>query len=151
MSRVLTERQISDLLDCLFDEFELKHGADTSRLRKSPFFLTNRMSCAKSARLNFMDVARDSDGQTVQMHQSLYTRAVETLVQRGLAEQGERPLEFTLSLKGYEHVRNKRLSPKKSLWATFQEKLNSHNGLIAVIGIIVAVLLACWFAPTNSP
>ena len=99
------------------------------------------MSCAKAAGLNFMYPAIAGDGQIVKMHNSGYVDAINTLEQRGLVKwMPNVPLAFNLTIQGYEKIYNLRLQPVLSWRDNFLITLNKYAGLMALIGIPIAVL-----------
>lgn len=148
---LIKESQLADLLDCLYENFLSRHGANTSKLVEHRFYLTDRMSCSKSARLNFMYPVTTQDGQRVQMHNSVYSEAVSTLIQRGLAQWHPKDaLVFSLTLSGYETAHARRAQVALTRWQSIVRKLNEHNGLIAVVAIIVGALVTWYFSSPPS-
>lgn len=137
----LDEAQLQILLNCFYDEFTSFHGANTSKLGEYPIYVTNRMSCAKTAGLNFMYPAIAGDGRIVKMHNSGYVDAINTLEQRGFVKwMPNVPLAFNLTIQGYEKIYNLRLQPVLSWRDNFLITLNKYAGLMALIGIPIAVL-----------
>ncbi len=143
----LNESQLADVLDCLYESFFKIHGANTSQLDKHGFYVTDRMSCSKAARLNFMYIAKARDGQHVQMHSSIYHQAISTLVQRGLAQwRPNEPLAFFLTLRGYEQAHNKRAQEstserlrQDSKWS-INRIYNEHPFWFWLIALVVGTL-----------
>ena len=144
----LSEAKLEILLNCFYDEFTSLHGANTSKLDDYPIYATNRMSCAKAANLNFMYPAIAGDGRIVQMHNSGYVDAINTLGKRGFVKwMPNVPLAFNLTVQGYEKIYNQRLQPNFSWKDKFVIALNKYGGLIALIGlpfVILGTLYTVW-------
>lgn len=133
----IEEHHLDKLLNCLYDKFNSSHGANTSKLDSCVFYVTDRMSCAKVAGLNFTQEVTGADGQVVQMHKSGYVDAIKTLEERGLVKwMKATPLAFNLTIAGYNRVVEQRSQPVLSRWERVQGYLNSHTGLIALVAIV---------------
>jgi hypothetical protein len=137
----IEEAQLEILLNCFYDKFTSLYGANTVKLDDFPIYITNRMSFAKAADLNFMYPATTGEGQIVQVHNSNFSDAVRTLEHRGFVKKmPDVPLAFNLTIQGYEKIYNQRLQPVLSWKERALITLNKHTGLMTLVGIPIAVL-----------
>ena len=124
------------------------YGANTAKLGDFPIYVTNRISCAKVAGLNFTYQAIAGDGQVVKVHNSSYLDAINTLEQRGFVKSmPDVPLAFNLTIRGCEKIYNLRLQPVLSWRENALITLNKYTGLMTLVGIPIAalgVLCAAW-------
>lgn len=143
----IDETQLEILLDCFYEEFTSLHGANTSKLDEYPIYIMNRMSCAKAAHLNFIYPATAGDGQIVQMHNSGYVDAINTLEQRGLVKwMPNTPLAFNLTILGYNKIYKQRAKPVLSWWQKIRNSLNNNPGPIGVLAIAVGAFFTWLFS-----
>lgn len=124
---ITKEAQLEILLGCLYDEFTSRHGAIASKLDEHLFYVTNRMSCAKAADLNYMYPANSDDGRIVQVHNSSYVDAMKTLEQQGFVKRASNTsLAFNLTNLGYNKIHEERMKPVIPTWRKILEFFNKN-------------------------
>ena len=134
---ITKEAQLEILLGCLYDEFTSRHGAIISKLDEHLFYVTNRMSCAKAADLNYMYPANSDDGRIVQVHNSSYVDAMKTLEQMGFVKRASNAsLAFNLTKLGYDKIHEERMKPVLPTSRKILEFLNKNP---AATKILIAV------------
>lgn len=136
----ITEEQLDRLLKCLVREFKRQHGQTTHKLSEKVFYLTTRMGCSKEAGLNYE--CRESTGErdVYMVRSSVYVTAVKELAHRGFVEFTGNKITFVLTGQGYDAGRSEPI--EVSIPSRIKHWANENPGPIALVGIVVAIVLA---------
>lgn len=134
----VTDEKLDKLLKCLVKEFVTQHGVNTYHLKEKTFYITDRMNCCKEAGLNYEYQANSRDGDVLTVMSSNYMAAVKELAYRGLVEFTGSQLTFVLTSKGY----NAGINEESTRWTFLKRWANEHQGLIALIGLVLAFIVA---------
>ena len=143
---ITKEAQLEILLGCLYDEFASLHGAMTAKLDEHIFYVTNRMSCAKAADLNYMYPANSGDGIIVQVHNSNYIDAIKSLEQQGFVKWASHTsLAFHLTKLGHDKIHEERIKLNAPTWRKILTFFNKNPAatkfVIACVAGIFSLIL----------